>query len=98
MRYLADCGVAGTIVRGVVAAVADFGVVLLHERSLEVLFVHFLVILEDGDSAFCEDELSGFRSVFSDGNPARSRNKQFVFHNLDLFILLFGFVIQQMIC
>lgn len=93
MRYLADCGVAGTIVHGVVAAVADFGVVLLNERSLEALFVHFLVVLEDCDSAFCEDELSGFRSVFSDGNPARSRNKQFVFHNLDLFMLLFGLVI-----
>lgn len=53
MRYFADCGVAGTIVSGVIAAVADFGVVLLHERSLEALFVHFLVILEDGDSAFC---------------------------------------------
>lgn len=98
MRYLADCGVAGTIVRGVVAAVADFGVVLLHERSLEVLFVHFLVILEDGDSAFCEDELSGFRRLLLHRSPARSRNKQFVFHNLDLFMLLFGLVIQQRIC
>ena len=55
MRYLADCGVAGTIVRGVVAAVADFRVVLLHDQSLEALFVHFLVVLEDGDGAFCED-------------------------------------------
>lgn len=86
MSHLADCGVAGTIIRGVVAAVAEFGVVLLHKRSLEALFVHFLVILEDGDSAFCEDELSFFRSVFSDGNPARSRNNQFVVHNTICFL------------